>query len=101
MSIDGNEAISFVGGARTDQYCIQDAEWLENPERLIWQSALLSQLKAKHNAVTYFLNDPSAIDFTGKLSTRIERPSPAGPPTRDGTARRRPSGDVRATPAGS
>ena len=68
LCADGDELRQLDGGPRSDRFCVQDAHWLENPEQLAWSSALLAQLKARLNAVTYFLNDPSAADFTGTLS---------------------------------
>jgi hypothetical protein len=52
----------------TDRYAVSDAKWMDDPEALIWRSPLLAQLQAKLNAVTHFLNDPSAVDFEGSMS---------------------------------
>jgi len=54
--------------AATDRYAVADAKWMEDPDELIWKSPLLAQLQAKLNAVTHFLNDPSAVDFEGSMS---------------------------------
>ncbi len=56
------------GEAGTDRYAVSDAKWMDDPEELIWKSPLLAQLQAKLNAVTHFLNDPSAVDFEGSMS---------------------------------
>ncbi len=52
----------------TDRFAVSDAKWMDDPEELIWKSPLLAQLQAKHNAITHFLADPSAVDFEGSMS---------------------------------
>jgi len=47
---------------------VSNAKWMDDPEELIWDSALLAQLQAKLVAITHFLNDPSAVDFAGDMS---------------------------------
>jgi len=55
-------------GATIDRYGISDAKWMDDPEELIWKSALLAQLKAKYNAVSHHLSDPSAVDFSKSMT---------------------------------
>jgi hypothetical protein len=47
---------------------VADAKWIDDSRELIWKSALLAQLQAKHNAMTHFLNDPSVANFAKKMS---------------------------------
>ena len=62
---DGFTPMSEVG---SDRFAVSDAKWMENPGELIWKSPLLAQLQAKLNALTHFMNDPSAVDFQGSMS---------------------------------
>ncbi len=57
-----------IGEAESDRFGVNDSKWIDDPEDLIWKSTLLSQLQAKLNAVTHFLNDPSTLDFGGSMS---------------------------------
>ena len=57
-----------LGEAESDRFGVDDSKWIDDPEELIWNSTLLSQLQAKLNAVTHFLNDPSTLDFGGSMS---------------------------------
>lgn len=66
----------FQDGARVDQYAIRDAAWMDQPEALAWNSLMLAQLQARSNAVTHFLNEPAAADFSGQM-TPEERQSVA------------------------
>lgn len=43
-----------------DSYAVSDGKWLDDPEQLIWRTALLAQLRAKYNAISNFVNDPAA-----------------------------------------
>jgi len=61
----GLQKFSEVG---QDRYGVTDAKWMDDPEQLIWKTPLLAQLQAKYNAITHFLNDPSAVDFQGNMS---------------------------------
>ena len=51
-----------------DRFAVSDAKWIDDPKDLIWKSPLLAQLQAKLNALTHFMNDPSAIDFQGAMT---------------------------------
>jgi hypothetical protein len=62
------EGFNKFSDVSTDRYAVTDAKWMDDPEELIWRSPLLAQLQAKLNAVTHFLNDPSAVDFEGSMS---------------------------------
>jgi len=62
------DGFNKFGEAATDRYAVTDAKWMDDPEELIWKSPLMAQLQAKLNAVTHFLNDPSAVDFEGSMS---------------------------------
>jgi hypothetical protein len=57
-----------IANAAVDRYAVSDAAWIDHEEELIWKSALLAQLKAKHVAITHLLNDPGAVDFGSSLS---------------------------------
>jgi hypothetical protein len=62
------EGFNRFSDVATDRYAVGDSKWIDDPEELIWKSPLLAQLQAKLNAVTHFLNDPSAVDFEGSMS---------------------------------
>lgn len=62
------EALQQFAEVATDRFAIADAKWMDDPQELIWKSQLLAQLQAKLNAISHFLNDPSAVDFSGSMS---------------------------------
>lgn len=62
------EGFNKFSDVSTDRYAVADAKWMDDPDELIWKVPLLAQLQAKLNAVTHFLNDPSAVDFEGSMS---------------------------------
>jgi hypothetical protein len=57
----------------TDRFAVSDAKWMDDREELIWKSPLMAQLQAKLNAMTHFMNDPSAVDFQGSMSDEEKR----------------------------
>jgi len=50
-----------------DDFAIQDADWVDVPEALIWESVLLAQLKSKELALAHFASDPQSVDFSESL----------------------------------
>jgi len=67
MNPTGNGLQQF-GDVAQDRYGVSDAKWMDDPGELVWKSPLMAQLQAKHNAITHFINDPGAVDFTGEMS---------------------------------
>ena len=67
MNPTGNGLQQF-GDVAQDRYGVSDAKWMDDPGELVWKSPLMAQLQAKHNALTHFINDPGAVDFTGEMS---------------------------------
>jgi hypothetical protein len=68
----GTSLADYGSGPTTDKFGVTDGKWIDEPHQLIWKSALLAQLQAKHNALAHFLNDPSVADF-GKTMSDEER----------------------------
>jgi hypothetical protein len=64
----GTDLAELGGGQTVDKFAVSDASWMDNPDELIWKSAMLAQLKAKENAIEHFLNDPAVANFAGKMS---------------------------------
>ncbi len=64
----GGNLAGLGSGQTVDKFSVTDASWMDNPDELIWKSALLAQLKSKMNAVEHFLNDPAVANFAGKMS---------------------------------
>jgi len=62
------EGFARFNDVASDRYAVADAKWMDDPNELIWKTPLLAQLQAKLNAITHFLNDPSAVDFQGAMS---------------------------------
>lgn len=68
LNSSGEGLSEYGSGTITDKFAVTDAKWIDNPQQLIWRSALLGQIQAKHNAMAHFLNDPSVANFSGKMS---------------------------------
>jgi len=68
LDSSGAGLTEYGSGPATDRFAVGDAKWIDNPEELIWKSALLAQLQAKHNAVAQFLTDPALLEFAKNLS---------------------------------
>ena len=64
----GSNLAEYGSGSTTDRFAVTDAKWIDNPDELIWKAALLAQLQAKQNAITHFINDPSLVNFSNKMS---------------------------------
>lgn len=62
------EGLQRFAEVAQDRYGVTDAKWMDDPGQLIWKTPLLAQLQAKYNAITHFLNDPSAVDFQGAMT---------------------------------
>jgi hypothetical protein len=68
------EGLAELGaGPVVDRFAVGDANWIDNTQDLIWKSALLAQLQAKHNAVTHFVTDPAVADFAKKMSAEDKK----------------------------